>query len=153
MKIPGNRLKAFKWCKSLVLEMYLKFHIFNCNRLNTKFEEKHVGRSPQEILTPPTYRNVLISLQGTIWRQNEIVPRYGKFFSFYARLYVIIRYFSSYKLQFNVNFNHKRFTKRQWRKSWGGATAPPPHHLHEKWPKRGLKTGFAPPSPFVFLMK
>ena len=33
---------------------------------NTKFEEKRAGRSPQEILTRPTYRNVLISLQGTI---------------------------------------------------------------------------------------
>ena len=33
---------------------------------NTKFEEKRVGRSPQEILTRPTYRNVLTSLQGTI---------------------------------------------------------------------------------------
>jgi hypothetical protein len=34
--------------------------------VNTKFEEKRVGRSPQEILTPPTYRNLLNSLQGTI---------------------------------------------------------------------------------------
>jgi hypothetical protein len=48
-------------------------------KFNTKFEEKHVGRSPQEILTRPTYRNVLTSLQGTIWRENGIVPRYGKF--------------------------------------------------------------------------
>jgi hypothetical protein len=54
--------------------MYQKFHIFNA-----KFEEKRVGRSPQEILTRSTYRNILISLQGTIWRQNGIVPRYSKF--------------------------------------------------------------------------
>jgi hypothetical protein len=33
---------------------------------NTTFEEKRVGRSRQEILTWPTYRNVLTSLQGTI---------------------------------------------------------------------------------------
>jgi hypothetical protein len=26
---------------------------------NTKFDEKHVGKSQQDILTPPTYRNVL----------------------------------------------------------------------------------------------
>ena len=41
-------------------------HFLTAIELNTKFEEKHVGRSPQEILTWPTYRNVLISLQGTI---------------------------------------------------------------------------------------
>ena len=33
-----------------------------------------------DILTPPTYRNVLTSLQGTRWRKNGIAPRYGKFF-------------------------------------------------------------------------
>jgi hypothetical protein len=70
-------LQAFKWCKSFELEIS---HFLTVIEFNTKFEEKRVGRSPQEILTRPTNRNVLISLQGTIWRQNGIVPRYSKFF-------------------------------------------------------------------------
>jgi hypothetical protein len=41
-------------------------HFLTVIEFNTKFEEKRVGRSPQEILTRPTYRNVLASLQGTI---------------------------------------------------------------------------------------
>jgi hypothetical protein len=41
-------------------------HFLTVIVFNTKFEEKRVGRSPQEILTRPTYRNVLTSLQGTI---------------------------------------------------------------------------------------
>jgi hypothetical protein len=34
-------------------------HFLTVIEFNTKFEEKRVGKSPQEILTPPTYRNVL----------------------------------------------------------------------------------------------
>jgi hypothetical protein len=41
-------------------------HFLTVIEFNTKFEEKRVGRSPQEILTRPTYRNILTSLQGTI---------------------------------------------------------------------------------------
>jgi hypothetical protein len=41
-------------------------HFLTVKEFNKKIEEKRVGRSPQEILTRPTYRNVLISLQGTI---------------------------------------------------------------------------------------
>ena len=64
---------------------------------NTKFEEKRVGRSPQEILTRSTYRNVLTSLQGTKWRQNGIVPRYGKF------SIILILYLPQ---QFQLFYNH-----------------------------------------------
>jgi hypothetical protein len=34
-------------------------HILTVIEFNTKFEVKRVGRSPQEILTPPTYRKLL----------------------------------------------------------------------------------------------
>ena len=34
-------------------------HFLTVIEFNTKFEEKRVGRSPQEMLTRPTYRNVL----------------------------------------------------------------------------------------------
>jgi hypothetical protein len=54
-------------------------HFLTVIEFNTKFEEKRVGRNPQEILMRPTYRNVLTSLQDTIQRQNGIVPRYSKF--------------------------------------------------------------------------
>ena len=46
---------------------------------NTKFEEKRVGRSPQGILTPPTYINVLTIYP--FWAQYEgkmeLAIRYG----------------------------------------------------------------------------
>jgi hypothetical protein len=41
-------------------------HFLTVIEFNTSFEEKRVGRSPQEILKGPTYRNVLTRLQGTI---------------------------------------------------------------------------------------
>jgi hypothetical protein len=41
-------------------------HFLTVIEFNTEFEEKRVGRRQQEILTRPTYRNVLISLQGTM---------------------------------------------------------------------------------------
>ena len=40
-------------------------HFLTVIEFNKKFGKKRVGRSPQEILTRPTYRNVLISLQGS----------------------------------------------------------------------------------------
>jgi hypothetical protein len=40
-------------------------HFLTVIEFNRKFEEKHVGKSLQDILTPPKYRNVLSSLQGT----------------------------------------------------------------------------------------
>jgi hypothetical protein len=55
------------------IEINLKFHVYN-NTFNMKIEEKRVGRSPQEIGTPPTYRNVLTSLRGTRSMQNGITP-------------------------------------------------------------------------------
>ena len=41
-------------------------HFLNAIEFNTTFEEKRVGISPQEILTRPTYRDILTSLQGTL---------------------------------------------------------------------------------------
>ena len=36
--------------------------------------EKRVGKSPQEISTRPTFRNILTNLKGTRKNQNEVVP-------------------------------------------------------------------------------
>jgi hypothetical protein len=38
-------------------------HFLTVIEFNAKFEEKHIGRSLQGILTPPTYRNVLTIAQ------------------------------------------------------------------------------------------
>ena len=46
--------------------MNLKFHFFDNNSFTGKFEQKRVGRSPQEIRTRPTYTNILIRPKTTI---------------------------------------------------------------------------------------
>jgi hypothetical protein len=38
-------------------------HFLTVIEFNTKLEEKRVGRSPKEILTRPTYRNVLTTFR------------------------------------------------------------------------------------------
>ena len=53
-------------------------HFITVIEFNTKFEEKRVGRSPQEILTRPTYRNVLTiaftaQYKGKIELSHDIV--------------------------------------------------------------------------------
>ena len=45
--------------------------------------EKRVGKSPQEISTRPTFRNIFTNLKGTRYNQNGIVPRYGKYIGLY----------------------------------------------------------------------
>jgi hypothetical protein len=47
-------------------------HFLTVKEFNTKFEEKRVGRSPQEILTRPTYRNVLTAFRAQYEGKMEL---------------------------------------------------------------------------------
>ena len=44
----------------------------------SNIDNKRVGKSPQEISTWPTFRNILTNLKETRYNQNGIAPRYGK---------------------------------------------------------------------------
>jgi hypothetical protein len=47
-------------------------HFLTVIELNKKFEEKRVGRSPQEILTRPTYRKYLLAFRAQYEGKMEL---------------------------------------------------------------------------------
>ena len=51
--------------------------------------EKRVGKSPQEISTRPTFRNILSNLKGTRQYQNGIAPRCDKYIGLYLPDYAL----------------------------------------------------------------
>jgi hypothetical protein len=66
--------------------MYLKFqHFLTVIEFNTKFEEKRVGRSPQEILTRPT----LLAFRAQYEGKMELSHHMVSFFLVSARLIML----------------------------------------------------------------
>jgi hypothetical protein len=62
-------------------------HFLTVIEFNTKFEEKHVGKSLQDILTPSTYRSVLtIAFRAQYEGKMELPHDMASFFLLSARL-------------------------------------------------------------------
>ena len=62
---------------------YLLNYVTQIINPHSNIVEKRVGKSPQEISTRPTFRNILTKFKGTRYNQNGIVRRYRKYIGLY----------------------------------------------------------------------